>query len=152
MEHSALVFTIWQIEWQEMDLPISFHWCKFVLSLNGVFINRSWACIKRQCLTLSRPLEIRINVLCYLVRCSLVSCRSVGKALHRSVAAKNAAVTDNSDFHIVPPFFPLKCGLWPFSWFLSENFMCYHWRVIRKHQCDNHLGFAEIFVKFPSWN
>lgn len=31
MEHSVLIFTIWRIEWWEVDLPISFHWCRFVL-------------------------------------------------------------------------------------------------------------------------
>lgn len=39
--------------------------------------------------------------------------------------------------------------LWPFSLFLSENFMWPLMCVIRKHQSDNHLGFAEPFLSLP---
>lgn len=55
------------------------------------------------------------------------------------VTAKKAFVTDILVLSHVVPHFCLKGGFWPFSWFLSLNFLCGFWCVIRNTSLI-HLG------------
>lgn len=55
------------------------------------------------------------------------------------VTAKKAFVTDILVLSHIVPHFCLKGGFWPFSWFLSLNFLCGFWCVIRNTNLI-HLG------------
>lgn len=142
MEHSVLVFTIWQIGLQEVDFASFFALMQICVKIlqNGVFINWPWACIKHQYLTFFYFLEIWNKCVCvvWLGRWSSVSYHKVWKLLYRTYIAKKAGCDSCVGLSTCATFL-LRIWVLTFSWFLSENSMC-------NNHCCVLLGNTDLII------